>query len=231
MDVCMVVITYYSRLGINRYGCHSCSCGQVNREIMYSLSMFECFELPTRHGDELSVLRLCWSRDHAGAATRIKKATVAPYLLYLHLLLDGLLSHSLLQPLGLHLLRLFHLRVELFPLPRRLVCEPVSCFISVCIVSPFSRVWININRVWLPTLLVLRWEGKMFFSLSPFAPRNLVSRNGFGRPVPRQALILHTQAESSIINHQSSIWCLLTGFLPLSAKAFIYIVNRHWVSS
>ena len=24
------------------------------------------------------------------------------------------------------------------------------------------------------------------FSLSPFAPKNLVSRGGFGRPVPRQ---------------------------------------------
>ena len=35
-----------------------------------------------------------------------------------------------------------------------------------------------------------------FFSLSPFAPENLVSRDGFGSPVPRQPGHLHTQAES-----------------------------------
>ena len=34
-------------------------------------------------------------------------------------------------------------------------------------------------------------------SLFPFAPKNLVSRDGFGRPVPRQPAHLHTQAESS----------------------------------
>ena len=34
------------------------------------------------------------------------------------------------------------------------------------------------------------------FSLSPFAPENLVSRDGFGSPVPRQPAHLHTQAES-----------------------------------
>ena len=28
--------------------------------------------------------------------------------------------------------------------------------------------------------------GKIMFPLSPFAPENLVSREGFGRPVPRQ---------------------------------------------
>ena len=34
------------------------------------------------------------------------------------------------------------------------------------------------------------------FSLSPFAPENLVSRDGFGSPVPHQPTHLHTQAES-----------------------------------
>ena len=34
------------------------------------------------------------------------------------------------------------------------------------------------------------------FSLSSFAPENLVSRDGFGSPVPRQPAQLHTQAES-----------------------------------
>ena len=36
----------------------------------------------------------------------------------------------------------------------------------------------------------------MNISLSPFAPENLVSRDGFGSPVPRQPAYLHTQAES-----------------------------------
>ena len=31
--------------------------------------------------------------------------------------------------------------------------------------------------------------------LSPFAPENLVSRDGFGSPVPRQPAHLHTQPE------------------------------------
>ena len=33
-------------------------------------------------------------------------------------------------------------------------------------------------------------------SRSPFAPKNLVSRDGFGSPVPRQPAHVHTQAES-----------------------------------
>ena len=32
--------------------------------------------------------------------------------------------------------------------------------------------------------------------LSPYVPENLVSRDGFSRPVPRQPAHLHTQAES-----------------------------------
>ena len=36
----------------------------------------------------------------------------------------------------------------------------------------------------------------MNISLSPFAPENLVSRDGFGSPVPRQPAHLRTQAES-----------------------------------
>ena len=44
----------------------------------------------------------------------------------------------------------------------------------------------QINRVRLPILLVVSWTEKMIVSLSPFAPENLVSRDKFGRPVPRQ---------------------------------------------
>ena len=36
----------------------------------------------------------------------------------------------------------------------------------------------------------------MNISLLPFAPEDLVSRDGFGSPVPRQPAHLHTQAES-----------------------------------
>ena len=38
----------------------------------------------------------------------------------------------------------------------------------------------------------------MSISLSPFAFENLVSRDGFGSPVPRQSAHLHTQAESGV---------------------------------
>ena len=41
-------------------------------------------------------------------------------------------------------------------------------------------------------------------SLSPFAPENLVSRDGFGSFLPRQPAHLHTQAESVIYLRDSS---------------------------
>ena len=46
--------------------------------------------------------------------------------------------------------------------------------------------------------------GKMNISLSPFAPENLVSRDGFGSIVPRQSAHLHTQAESGAYVRNSS---------------------------
>ena len=70
------------------------------------------------------------------------------------------------------------------------------------IVITYSRVWIN--RVRLPILLVVSSTGKMNISLFPFAPGNLVSRNGFGSPVPRQSAHLHTQAESGAYLRDSS---------------------------
>ena len=58
--------------------------------------------------------------------------------------------------------------------------------------------------------------------LSPCVPENLVSRDGFSRPVPRQPAHLHTQAETG---------AFLTGFLPSSAAASIYeTAIRHRVS-
>ena len=44
----------------------------------------------------------------------------------------------------------------------------------------------------------------MNISLSAFAPENLVSRDGFGSPVPRQTAHLHTQAESGAYLRDSS---------------------------
>ena len=61
----------------------------------------------------------------------------------------------------------------------------------------------------------------MNISLSPFAPENLVSRDGFGRPVPRQ---------SAHFPHLGWIWYLLKGFLTLFATASIYTVNSHRVN-
>ena len=42
------------------------------------------------------------------------------------------------------------------------------------------------------------------FSLSAFAPENLVSRDGFGSPVPRQPAHLHPQAGSGAYLRDSS---------------------------
>ena len=44
----------------------------------------------------------------------------------------------------------------------------------------------------------------MNISLSAFMPQNLVSRYGFGSPVPRQPAHLHTQAESGAYSRDSS---------------------------
>ena len=60
--------------------------------------------------------------------------------------------------------------------------------------------------------------------LSPCVPENLVSRDGFSRPVPRQSAHLHTQAESGAYLRDSS---RVPRRLP-----FIYIKKaiRHRVS-
>ena len=44
----------------------------------------------------------------------------------------------------------------------------------------------------------------IYFSLSAFAPKNLVSRDGFGSPVPRQLAHLHNQAKSGAYLRDSS---------------------------
>ena len=47
-------------------------------------------------------------------------------------------------------------------------------------------------------------RGQMNISRSAFVPENLVSRDGFGSPVPRQPAHLHTQAESGAYLRDSS---------------------------
>ena len=58
----------------------------------------------------------------------------------------------------------------------------------------------------------------MSISLSPFAPENLVSRDGFGRPAPLQSAHLYTQAEYGAYLRDSS---RVPWLYP-----FIYL-NRH----
>ena len=46
-------------------------------------------------------------------------------------------------------------------------------------------------------------------SLSPFAPENMISQDGFDSPVPRQSAHLHTQAESGAYLQDFSRVCVL----------------------
>ena len=76
---------------------------------------------------------------------------------------------------------------------------PISAAASIYLLyrhTPSGVVSSEFDRVWLPILLVVSTTAKIVFSLSPFAPENLVSRDGFSRPVPRRPSILHTRAES-----------------------------------
>ena len=82
----------------------------------------------------------------------------------------------------------------------------VQYIVYIGMVITYSRIWIN--RVRLPIPLVV----------SPRSCLRIWSRrDGFGRPVPRQP------AHSP---HSGWIGCILTGFLPISAVAPIYLY-RH----
>ena len=61
---------------------------------------------------------------------------------------------------------------------------------------------------------------KMNISLSPFAPENLVSLDGFGSPVPRHPAHLHTQAEFG---------AFFTYGIPPAFRGgvHLFIENRH----
>ena len=84
-----------------------------------------------------------------------------------------------------------------------------------------ARVWFN--RVRLPILHAVSLTGKMQISLSAFAPENLVSRDGFGSPVPRQPAHLHPQPESGAYLRDSSRVPRRRPFIYL--KTAIYVIG------
>ena len=85
---------------------------------------------------------------------------------------------------------------------------------TVCMVITYNKSMDQPDQVANRTPGQLNIE--IYFSLSPFAPENLVSRDGFGSPVPRQPAHLHTQAGYDAY-HSSRVprW-----------RPFIYL-NRH----
>ena len=65
--------------------------------------------------------------------------------------------------------------------------------------------------------------GKMDIPLSPYVPKNLVSRDGLCSPVPRQPAHLHTQAESGAYLRDSS--------RVTQRRPFIYIEPPYAIGS
>ena len=67
------------------------------------------------------------------------------------------------------------------------MCDAHKVYISLSVIPRLysEHVWQSINR---PDLVANPARGQLNrkFSLSPFAPENLVSRDGSGRPVPCQ---------------------------------------------
>ena len=84
---------------------------------------------------------------------------------------------------------------------------------TLCMVTHIASVWIN--RVGLPILQLVSRTWKMNFSLYAFTPENLVSRDGFSSPVPRQPAHLHTLVESGAHSPHSRLTVVLTyGITP-----------------
>ena len=72
----------------------------------------------------------------------------------------------------------------------------------------------------------------MFFSLSPFAPESLVSRDGFGSPAPRQPAHLHnTQAESVVLNYYGIPLDFRSGVHLIIKTAIRHRVSREFIGS
>ena len=93
-------------------------------------------------------------------------------------------------------------RISVLWTPSTHPSSSTTVWLHTCMVTHIARVWIN--RVRLPILQVVSRTGKITVFLFAFAPENLVSRDGFGSPVPRQPAHLHTQAESGAYSRDSS---------------------------
>ena len=95
---------------------------------------------------------------------------------------------------------------------RRRTMTPYNNGTVCCMVTHIARVWIN--RVRLPILHGVSWIGKMNVSLSPFAPENLVSRDGFGSSsVPRQSDVYVISVTAGKCNWRHFGWSVrLVGF-------------------
>ena len=72
------------------------------------------------------------------------------------------------------------------------------------------------------------WQ-RTYFSLSPFAPENLVSQDGFGRPVPRQpAHSPHSAGESgALLEEFPSRFPRLLIILTNNTASIYYTVNGY----
>ena len=91
------------------------------------------------------------------------------------------------------------------------------CMYNVCMVITYSKGKDQPSKAANPARGQLNREN-VFFSLSPFASENLISRDGFGSPALCQPAHLHTQAESGAYLRDSSRF--------MRRRPFIYL-NRH----
>ena len=74
--------------------------------------------------------------------------------------------------------------------------------VCMCMATTFGKSKHQPSKIANPARGQLNRENE--FPLSPFAPENLVSRDGFCSPVPRQTARLHTQDESGAYLGDSS---------------------------
>ena len=72
----------------------------------------------------------------------------------------------------------------------------------LCMVITYSKNKDTPGKVVSPPRGQLHREN--YISLSAFAPENLVSRDGFGSPIPRQPAHVHTQTEYGAYSRDSS---------------------------
>ena len=71
----------------------------------------------------------------------------------------------------------------------------------------------------------------MNFALSAFMPKNLVSRDGFSSPVPRQPAHLHIQAESGAHLRDSSRFPRRRPFIYLKSPYIRHRVSPEFIGS